>query len=163
VIARADTLTEGERATIKQAVWRDLLAAGLGDSLAVLERLAEPSPFGGHEWGLLHVDRALDLTSGVTDQVDLNPETGFDHDTLSRVLPIFVANLEPSSLGESFEVTSKFHLTPPEHCFLRRYGWGEIDILDPRLADTVGLYTSFLNKAFTTVSLRPCPTLLLCL
>lgn len=145
VIARADTLTLEERAEIKQAVWRDLLAAGLGDSLAVFEGLAEH----------LMEDRqeTTQVISDDRDLVDTTLETGIEHDTLSSILPLFFASSE-LSLSESLAVASKTQRMPLSYRLSRKYAWGEIDVLDDRITDTAGLYASLLSQTFSTVSPR---------
>jgi hypothetical protein len=95
--------------------------------------------------------------SDVTDQLDVTSETGFNYDTLSRVLPVFSANPEPS-LIKSLGVAAEAHreqLEPLGLSFSRKYAWGEVDVLDARIADTARLYSSLLSKTFTTVS-PPC-------
>jgi hypothetical protein len=143
VIAKADTLTSQERVVIKQAVWRDLLAAGLCDGLAVFEGLGDHQLSDRQETKSLHSSGSPSETLDDQDVVYTNTESRFGNDTLPRILPVFSANPEPTSAAQ--------HM-PLSGCLSRAYAWGDINVLDARITDTAALYASLLSRTFTAVS-----------
>lgn len=151
VIAKVDTLTSQERVVIKQAVWRDLLAAGLCDSLAVFEELGDHQLSDRQETKSLHPSGSPSETLDEQDVVYTNEESRFRNDTLPRILPIFSANPE-LSVNKNPEPTSAAQHMSLSGCLSRKYAWGDINVLDARITDTAALYASLLSRTFTAVS-----------
>lgn len=151
VIAKADTLTSQERVVIKQTVWRDLLAAGLCDGLAVFEGLGDHQLSDRQETEFLHPTGSPSETLDEQDVVYTNTGSRFGNDTLARVLPVFSANPE-LSVNENPEPTSAAQHMPLSGCLSRAYAWGDINVLDARITDTAALYASLLSRTFTAVS-----------
>ena len=154
VISRADTLTLSERAVVKEAVRRDLLAAGLSESLAVFDTLAEPdSCLSG---GIQQSSPDSRAPGALPRDADQKSEGTMENKALPRALPVFCFNGDfgaDKSLHTAFAASGK-HSSQSSLCHTRGYAWGELDILDPEVADTAMVYSSLLSNDFVNASCR---------
>lgn len=129
---------------IQQAVRRDLAAAGLRDNLAVFENFVRPIPPSPR--GTIH--RSTGLEHGGRPEQDPTNATKIAVDGLflPESIPAFCFNGQIGT-SESLGPASRLDHT-------RRYPWGELDVLDARIADTAMLYSSLLSKEFVSVSFQ---------
>jgi hypothetical protein len=130
-------------------VWRDLLAAGLADSLSVLEHMCQKPVNGVEEQGLDRDSRRHGQDENASDSDSLVSSPKVDLELLSTCIPLLCTNPEQGVYADG-----KKDLTYRRDAlgFVRRYIWGEIDVLAAKFSDTGRLYSSLLSKGFASVS-----------
>jgi len=129
-------------------VWRDLLAAGLADNFSILEHLCQNSVIRTERDSREDQTQRQGQQNSRFDPDSMEQSSDFDLELLSTCVPLFCANpeREVSFSGE------KGKQEAPN--FVRRYIWGDMDVLAPEFGDTCRLYSCLLSTAFATVSER---------